>query len=221
MWTPDKLKVKVITEYLTKEVSMNTLAAKYGVSSVTIGIWLNKRGIVNKYYKRDSFDQLEAIRLYVKERMRVEDIAASLKVGIHPINTILRKAGVKRTQADSMMGRYLGERNPNWKGGRMNRDDLRSRVEHYAKKMSIFSLSVKLRDGYACMMCKSKEKLEANHIKPVRYITEEKELFDINNGITLCRKCHIKIHHREHEFEDTFRKLLKKSHELRETPHRL
>lgn len=46
------------------------------------------------------------------------------------------------------------------------------------------------RDGYKCTECGSTERLECDHIKPVR--TNPELILDVNNGRTLCKPCHIK-----------------------------
>ena len=52
---------------------------------------------------------------------------------------------------------------------------------------------VKTRDNYTCQKCGVKEKIMyAHHIDPV--INNPIESADIDNGITLCRNCHKKIH---------------------------
>jgi hypothetical protein len=60
------------------------------------------------------------------------------------------------------------------------------------------------RDGFKCIWCGSKKRIEADHIKAFAIICYEnkidslkkafkcKELWDINNGRTLCRECHKK-----------------------------
>lgn len=47
------------------------------------------------------------------------------------------------------------------------------------------------RDG-RCMQCGSKDKLVAHHIKSFALYPDLRT--DIDNGITLCEKCHMKLH---------------------------
>lgn len=58
-----------------------------------------------------------------------------------------------------------------------------------------FKKSVLKRDGKTCQYCTSQTKLHVHHIKP--FAKFPKLRFDINNGITLCQKCHIKLHKNE------------------------
>jgi len=48
------------------------------------------------------------------------------------------------------------------------------------------------RDWYHCQLCGSKIKLEIHHIKSYKDYPEER--ISIDNGITLCKKCHLWIH---------------------------
>ena len=52
--------------------------------------------------------------------------------------------------------------------------------------------AVKLRDEFKCRRCGSNERLNAHHIIPI--CSEPDLAFDINNGISLCEKCHIEFH---------------------------
>jgi len=51
-----------------------------------------------------------------------------------------------------------------------------------------WALTVKERDNFECVICKSKEKLNSHHILP-RELHDTK--LDISNGITLCCKHHL------------------------------
>ena len=50
------------------------------------------------------------------------------------------------------------------------------------------------RDKHECRICGSKENLEVHHIIPVKNDPEGQYKYDVNNGITLCKTCHDKVH---------------------------
>jgi predicted phage replisome organizer len=48
------------------------------------------------------------------------------------------------------------------------------------------------RDGYKCQKCGTMKELQAHHIE---HWKNNKDLrYDVNNGITLCRRCHLEAH---------------------------
>jgi len=81
---------------------------------------------------------------------------------------------------------FRGEKSPNWKGGHS-----RNREEEKDWRLSIF-----LRDKRFCQKCGMKGKrsipINAHHI--LSYTDNPELRFDINNGITLCKKCHTEFH---------------------------
>lgn len=99
-----------------------------------------------------------------------------------------------------------GDKTHLWKGGITEENDIiRTSMEYKAWRVSIFE-----RDGFKCQMpgCDNQERyLEAHHIYK---FSDYKELrFDINNGITLCKKCHNKTKRREKKFIDLFKGIIK------------
>lgn len=67
--------------------------------------------------------------------------------------------------------------------------------ERRSSKYKNWKKQVLTRDNYICQRCDSKENLVVHHIKK---FSENKQLrFDVNNGITLCQKCHKEVHKNE------------------------
>jgi len=99
-----------------------------------------------------------------------------------------------------------GQRPWNWKGGISSRlRKLRESVEYKVWRMDVFQ-----RDWFTCQMpgCGYKGKeIEAHHI--VRIKDNEDLIIDVKNGITLCKKCHLKIRNKEKDYEELFRSIVK------------
>ncbi len=111
----------------------------------------------------------------------------------------------KRKMSISHKGLRSGPDSNFWKGGisPLNKS-IRSSLQYKNWIIHIFE-----RDDFLCQECGNKgKKLNAHHIKPLHQLLEEynircleesficDELWDINNGITLCEKCHKKINTR-------------------------
>lgn len=99
-----------------------------------------------------------------------------------------------------------GENNPAWQGGIY---PLRKKIRH-SYKYRQWRDDVFTRDEFTCQECGNKGiYLQAHHINKISSILhfyeitiledayECMELWNINNGITLCKKCHKKIHQKE------------------------
>lgn len=76
---------------------------------------------------------------------------------------------------------------PRWRGG-ITRETQRGRGN---KKYKMWQTMVFERDGYKCIWCSSKEQIEADHIK--RWSEHPELRYNVDNGRTLCIKCHNKI----------------------------
>lgn len=96
--------------------------------------------------------------------------------------------------------------NPNWKGG-ITPLKLKERDSNEVK---LWRISIFERDHFTCQMpgCnKPSHDLNAHHIKQWSKYPDLR--FDINNGITLCKKCHSKIRRKEKRFENLFIEIIK------------
>lgn len=126
------------------------------------------------------------------------------------------KGVMKPNKTSFKKGQFTKEKHPMWKGGitNINKAVRGKSSEHNMKwREDIFK-----RDNYSCQLCGENGKyLHAHHIKPFaklikRYNLKTKEdavkcfeLWDINNGITLCRDCHKKAHSRKYRAQLTMK----------------
>ena len=104
----------------------------------------------------------------------------------------------KKTMGQKKIGKYRGKSNPRYKNGlwclgnNPRRDDMVSR-EYKEWRLSVFK-----RDNYTCQKCgQIGEKLNSHHIQP--WIDFPDLRYDINNGVTLCVKCHHIAHRKVKE----------------------
>jgi hypothetical protein len=81
------------------------------------------------------------------------------------------------------------EAHGNWKGGISHENELiRNSVNYKNWRVSVFK-----RDDYTCQKCgQIGYSLNAHHIES--FANNKDKRTDINNGITLCNKCHKKLH---------------------------
>ena len=109
---------------------------------------------------------------------------------------------IKQNQIHSncMKGKYSGENHWNWQGGIYPLNDQIRHCEQYSNwRTQIFG-----RDNFTCRECGQRGSwLEAHHIKEFAKILKENnittfeaalncsELWDLDNGITLCKQCHV------------------------------
>jgi len=94
-----------------------------------------------------------------------------------------------------------GEKGSNWRGGISPLvQKIRKSFKYRQWRSDVFE-----RDNYTCVLCEVRGGIiHADHIKPFNYIFHEnliktleqalncEEFWNINNGRTLCRDCHIK-----------------------------
>lgn len=101
----------------------------------------------------------------------------------------------------------MGINHPHWvidRNAVLEKHRVRSSVEWKEWRAAVFA-----RDEFTCKECGANGVyLEPHHIVPVRSCGDK--LFDINNGITLCRPCHKKTLWKEDEFAEHFFAILTK-----------
>ncbi len=91
---------------------------------------------------------------------------------------------------------------------RFNRKGYTYRDVYTSKEYHDWRHSVFKRDEYTCQMCGQKGGiLNAHHIIPKK--VDFSLVFEINNGITLCRKDHVTTYQKEESMQGHFQELIK------------
>src|SRR3990167_10657307 len=154
-----------------------------GVYIRTKSVWnKGKRGVhiswnKGKKLSKETKMKLRLINLGKKHSQETKKRMSKSKMG-HFVSLEIRK---KISEAQK------GEKGNNWRGGvyPLNRA-IRKLPEYKAWRQRVLE-----RDGFSCVWCgQLRGEIEADHIYPFSYHPELR--FDINNGRTLCRKCHSK-----------------------------
>lgn len=148
-----------------------------------------KIGNANRGKKRPPFTEEHKIKISLKRQ------------GRKPMLGKTHSEETKRKIRDKIKGMFLGEKSYRWKGGV---NSINHRVRHL-NKYHQWRLMVFLRDDFICKDCGLRGcYLEAHHLKSFTSIMDDnkiktieqaencKELWDINNGKSLCKRCHNK-----------------------------
>lgn len=140
----------------------------------------------NQWLKKPSIKTEELITLY-EQGLTTTKIGDKVGLFKSSVGKRLKKAGVILRKNSE----YIGDnRTWVWKGNSSLLD--RKRFSRYHQ---IWSKNVRERDGNACKHCgKTSGRLHAHHIIPLEVCLDSSLEFDVNNGVTLCPKCHKRTH---------------------------
>lgn len=159
------------------------------------------------------YDTMHA--LYVDQHLSLKDLGSKYDCAPHAIRKRLTKLGINiRSISEDMMGKYVGDKHPNWNGG-ITSLDMRLR-EYFETNLAPLC---RKRDHFKCRMCGSKRNLHCHHIvkfstivnnlvqqhpelDPVENVNElydiivhDPDFLSIDNLVTLCKDCHLyKVH---------------------------
>jgi predicted DNA-binding protein YlxM (UPF0122 family) len=194
--------------------SYASLAKEMGISPSVISRYRYLQGLIVRKHRKLTEDQIKEIRhRYIENGESGPDISKSMNIPHSYIYEIIGKGNKSIRSVHSRLeaslkweGKRIGSDNPNYRHGR-------SKCNHKSSFfLDAWKDQVKKRDGYKCLACGAVDELECHHIIPEhdeRYEDNPLLLVTVDNGITLCSKCHQPTAHREKEFEDECRSYLK------------
>ncbi|MCF7843862.1 HNH endonuclease [Candidatus Gracilibacteria bacterium] len=123
----------------------------------------------------------------------------------HPEINLANLEKRDKEKQKAVMRRRTGEKHHAWIKDRtiaLENHRIRGLIKVKEWRTAIFH-----RDDFTCQECGIRGGyLEAHHIKPWRNFKALRH--DINNGITLCRPCHIKTMQKEELFEERYTQII-------------
>lgn len=179
----------------TTKKSQESLQLLYDVCNPRELDWVNEKikktnleryGVENVFSNEEVKEKIKQYWLTnygVEYSMQVPEIQQSV------IDTCLDMYGVKYMLETVPILR--GEDNPNWKGDLVKHE----RTERNSHEYRLWRKSVFERDHFVCQCCNGDSDIryiEAHHIYNWGKYTDKR--FDVDNGVTLCKKCHISFH---------------------------
>ncbi len=184
---------QIVTAYLAGD-SIAKLARLHGVAHLTLKSRLRERGIVLR--------TLSEAQSLPPNRGRRLSAATKAKLSAARMGKPAPKPpgfGEKLSKCCALRGVY-GAAHPSWKGGYSPFNRAIRRSKPYRR----WRQAVYRQDGFTCQHCgdQTRGNLQAHHKKKLSVILREHdirdidkaeqcaELWDVGNGITLCRRCH-------------------------------
>jgi hypothetical protein len=147
--------------------------------------WRDK---INSTRKEHPYQYTEEIKkkMSMNRKGKGKGNTNGFKKGMKPWNTGIKMKPFSDKVRIHMANSHKGSKSHFWRGG-VYKEHLiiRGSVEYVLWRESVFK-----RDNYTCIWCGDKRggNLEADHIKPFAFYPELR--FAIDNGRTLCHKCH-------------------------------
>lgn len=191
---------EIIRLYVDEKMSCADIGSMFGCTHKPIASRLKDAGIELRHHNdtkrgvapKNKIDICpNKIRdMYSIEHVSGMDIARHFDVSPRVIYRIMDENGIDRKPVSETWD-MRGENAANWKPHLTDEDRADRRIN---PKSAPWRTAVFERDSYTCQCCgdESGGNLNAHHITP--YSANRDIAWEVSNGITLCRECHIGFH---------------------------
>lgn len=133
----------------------------------------------------------------VSDETRLKQREAKLQNPVRFWKGKTREQNTRVKISQSLVGRYVGENSPSWKGGLS--------FEPYGLEFTeSLREAVRIRDGRTCQLCLTPENGRKHDCHHIDYDKLNNVMWNL---ITLCQRCHRKTHHNRNYWISFFKEL--------------
>lgn len=198
-----KIKIRSYKHSEDAKKRISDSCKKNGVGRWNKGTSYNKGRPVSPDTRKKISDSLKGRKMpYVSEANSKRVYSDSTKL---LRSLVMKKNWSNPKFRERLISSVTGENNPRWVFDRTAYQEkcrIRGTLEWKNWRETIFK-----RDNYTCQDCgQIGGCLEPHHIIPIR--VDQSKLFDLRNGITLCRTCHKKTMFKEENFQERYEKIV-------------
>lgn len=169
-------KEEIVERLLTTTATTRSIASEYGCSATTIKEIFKAK--TSKEQRLEAKNRKHGLSMKGRTNPQLKEWNESHK----GVTWTGRKHTDKTREKMSQTRR--GNDNPHWKGGLSELvKGIRNSPEYYQWRKAVLG-----RDNHTCQDCGGTEGLDAHHIQSI--FDYPKGVFEIDNGLTLCKKCH-------------------------------
>lgn len=184
--------------YVNLEMNSADIGRHFGVDAGVVLRRLRSNGVKVRHHNdtkrgktarnRVKIDDEAVIEEYGKKFQSVQSVADKFGVTRGVISRVLEENNVDRKPMGECRD-FWGEKSPNWNSD-LTDEERANRRDMYMQ--SVWRDKVYAKDDYKCVKCGHSGNLNAHHI--LGHSEHPDVRWDLSNGATLCKPCHIEFH---------------------------
>lgn len=191
---------EVVRLYYDDLMPCDQIGEIFGMHGASIGKRLKKAGYKLRHHNDTKRGKPAGNKVYIDPEIIIEmyserfasgqTVADHFGVSRTVIDRILKENGVPTKPAGESRD-LRGDKHPRWRAD-LTDEERENRRDTNAQKA--WRMQVYERDGYTCQCCGDSNggNLNAHHIVP--YSRDKSIAWELHNGLTMCKSCHMSFH---------------------------